>query len=126
MDGETEYTYIYWAKRINIPPFHFHSVSSFTSQADSLFSVSAMSIKPPGKSRVPLAGSLARRHTNNSFRSFHYQCHGGGRRVEVIDEFTVGTTFGLFIVDFKMHGATLGAVFELGKRMFHKWLNIRF
>ena len=32
--------------------------------------VSAMSMKPPGKSSVPLAGSLARRHTNSSFCSF--------------------------------------------------------
>ena len=45
-------------------------VSSFTSRATPSSPVSAMSMKPPGKSSVPLAGSLARRHTNSSFRSF--------------------------------------------------------
>ena len=45
-------------------------VSSLTSRATPSSPVSVMSMKPPGRSSVPLAGSLARRHTNSSSRSF--------------------------------------------------------
>lgn len=62
---------IYIRQRKEIPPPRTSNpVSSFTSRRTASSTVSPYSVKPPGKSNVPLAGALARRPTSNSPFSF--------------------------------------------------------